>query len=137
MKSIKLMGFFVLATVAMSFTRLDAVKANQLTTWNKELFSSVKWEKESIDLGEIPSGKPVTIEFVFTNTSKDPVIVTDVRPSCGCTVADYPKEAVLAGRSATIKATYNAAARGAFNKNLTVMIQNEEPKVLNFKGTVI
>ncbi|MFC4817165.1 MULTISPECIES: DUF1573 domain-containing protein [unclassified Flavobacterium] len=100
--------------------------------------TSVKWKSEVIDLGQIPQGKPVTIEFEFTNTGKTPVVITNVKASCGCTATDYTKEPVASGKKATIKATYNAAAKGVFTKTVTVTTNAEEaPKVLSFKGTVI
>ena len=100
--------------------------------------SSIKWKSEQIDLGQIPQGKPVTIEFEFENTGKTAVIITNVKASCGCTATDYTKEPVAPGKKAQVKATYNAAAKGAFTKTVTVTTNAEEaPKVLSFKGTVI
>ena len=134
MKSVKLIALVMLGAAAMSFTTLEKTNAAYQLANNA---SPVKWKAESVDLGEIPVGKPVTLEFEFTNTSDAPVIVVNAQASCGCTVADYPKEPVLAGKTAKITATYNAATKGAFSKTVTVTIQNEDPKVLTFKGTVI
>lgn len=137
MKLLKLTAVFILAISFMSFKTIETpiTKTNIFSTDN--LLPSVKWTSESIDLGEIPQGKPVVIEFEFTNTSKAAVIVTNAQASCGCTVADYPKTPIGAGKSAIIKATFNAAAKGVFTKNVTVTIEGEDAKVLNFKGTVI
>ena len=90
-----------------------------------------------MDLGNIPYNKAVTIAFEFTNTGLQPAIITDARASCGCTVANYPKEPVEPGKTATVTATYNAATKGVFNKTVTVYIQDEEPKQLSFKGIVV
>lgn len=100
--------------------------------------ASIKWKSESIELGEIPQGKPVAIDFEFTNTGKTPVVITNVKASCGCTATDYTKEPIAPGKKAYVKATYNAAAKGGFTKTVTVTTNAEEtPKVLSFKGTVI
>lgn len=100
--------------------------------------SPVKWKSELIDLGEIPQGKPVAIEFEFTNTGKTAVVITNVKASCGCTATDYTKEPIAPGKKAMVKATYNAAAKGGFTKTVTVTTNAEEtPKILSFKGTVI
>ena len=100
--------------------------------------SSIKWKSEQIDLGQIPQGKPVAIDFEFENTGKSAVIITNVKASCGCTATDYTKEPIAPGKKAYVKATYNAAAKGAFTKTVTVTTNAEEaPKVLSFKGTVI
>lgn len=137
MKSMKLMSLFILGAVAMSFTVLPAAKTNLNCFLTSPEFSSVTWQKDVIDLGEIPQGKPVTVEFEFTNTGKSPVIIASATTSCGCTVADYPKEPILPGKSGKIVASYNAAAKGVFTKNVMVMIQNEDPKTLTLKGTVL
>jgi outer membrane lipoprotein SlyB len=134
MKLVKLFSFFIIGFSFMSFTTLDC--ANNTAT-HTNIYSSVKWKTDAVELGEIPLGKPVTIEFEFTNTSNADVIVANAQASCGCTVADYPKTPIAAGKTAKITATFNAAAKGVFTKNVTVTIQNEEAKVLNFKGTVI
>jgi hypothetical protein len=133
MKSVKIIALFACGAFFMSFT--TPVK-NAMSSIVAKV-TSVQWKTESADLGKIPQGKPATITFEFTNTGKDVVIISDVKASCGCTVADYPKEPIAAGKTAKVTATYNAAAIGDFNKTLTVNILNEEPKVLTFKGTVI
>jgi outer membrane lipoprotein SlyB len=135
MKLVKLFSFFIIGFSFMSFKTVDCTNSNTATHTN--IYSSVKWKTDAVELGEIPQGKPVTIEFEFTNTSNTDVIVANAQASCGCTVADYPKTPIAAGKTAKITATFNAATKGVFTKNVTVTIQNEEAKVLSFKGTVI
>jgi outer membrane lipoprotein SlyB len=134
MKLVKLFSLLIIGFSFMSFTTVDC---NNNSSTKKNIYSSIKWKTDAVDLGEIAQGKPVTIEFEFTNTSDADVIVANAQASCGCTVADYPKTPIAAGKTAKITATFNAAAKGVFTKNVTVTIQNEEAKVLNFKGTVI
>ena len=134
MKLVKLFTLLAVGFSFMSFKTLDC--ASTMATY-KTINSFVKWKTDVVDLGEIPQNKPATIQFEFTNTSNTEVIVANAQASCGCTVADYPKAPIAAGKSAIITATYNAAAKGPFNKSVTVTIQNEEAKVLSFKGTVI
>jgi Protein of unknown function (DUF1573) len=136
MKLVKLGTLFIAAVAFMSF-KTEVCKNVAATAKVTGIYSSVKWKADIIDLGEVKQNKPVTIEFEFTNTSNAAVIVDNAQASCGCTVADYPKMPIAAGKSAIITATFNAAVAGPFTKNITVSIQNEEPKVLNFKGTVI
>jgi hypothetical protein len=134
MKLVKLFSFLIIGFSFMSFTKVDC---NSNTATYNNIYSSVKWKTDAVDLGEIAQGKPITIEFEFTNTSDADVIVANAQASCGCTVANYPKTPIAAGKTAKITATFNAAAKGVFTKNVTVTIQNEEAKVLSFKGTVI
>ena len=100
--------------------------------------SAVVWKAEAIEVGQIPQGTPKTIEFEFKNTSDKSVIITNVKPACGCTTSDYSKEPIAPGKSGFVKAIYNAAALGTFSKTVTVTTNVEEtPKVLTFKGTVV
>ncbi len=120
-----LMSFTVLPTKSKSIEKIK--EANGIT-----------WKSESIDLGEIPQNKPKEVDFEFKNTGKTAVVITNVKASCGCTATDYTKTPVQPGATATVKATYNAAAKGAFSKTVTVTTNAEDaPKVLSFKGTVI
>ncbi len=134
MKTVKLAALFICGACMMSFTNHVAPAIS--TAFSLKAITTVQWKTSSVDLGEIPQGKPVTIEFEFTNTGKEDVIIVSAQASCGCTVANYPKEPIAAGKSAKVTATYNAAAMGIFTKNVTVTIKDDEPKVLSFKGTV-
>ncbi|MBD2701899.1 DUF1573 domain-containing protein [Spirosoma sp. BT702] len=96
------------------------------------------WKNATHDFGRITQGKPVTVEFAFTNKGEMPLVINRAQGSCGCTGVDYPKAAVLPGQSGVIKATFNAAAIGAFNKTVTVESNAEGGTVvLNFKGEVV
>lgn len=102
------------------------------------LVSPVKWKSDMVEVGEIPQGKPKPIEFEFTNTGRTDIVITNVKPTCGCTVADYTKTPIKPGEKGKVTATYNAANKGAFTKTITVTTNAEEgPKSLSFKGTVI
>ncbi|HZY82840.1 MAG TPA: DUF1573 domain-containing protein [Cyclobacteriaceae bacterium] len=78
------------------------------------------FDAQNFDFGKIKQGAPVTHEFKFTNTGKVPMIITNVQASCGCTTPDWSKDPVPPGGKGFIKATYNAASVGAFNKAVTV-----------------
>lgn len=120
----------------MSFTANTTITEPQAKV--ATVAGAVSWKAESLDLGEIPQGKPKDMTFEFVNTGKTDVIITNVKPACGCTAADYTKTPVKPGEKGYVKATYNAAAKGPFSKSVTVTLSNEEkPVVLSFKGTVI
>ncbi|MEW5676106.1 DUF1573 domain-containing protein [Flavobacterium enshiense] len=133
MKKTVTLGLLAVTLGLMSFS-VNPVKNGIV----KEVVGSViSWKSEAIEVGEIPQGTPKVIEFEFKNTGKTPVIITNVRPSCGCTASDYTKEPIAPGKSGVIKAIYNAAAKGPFNKTVTVTTNAEQtPKTLTFKGIV-
>ena len=73
------------------------------------------------DFGSIHEGEQVVYDFAFTNNGKSPLIITSATGSCGCTVADYPHDAIAPGRGGTMKVSFNSAAKeGHQEKSVTV-----------------
>jgi hypothetical protein len=123
--------FVALAAVAHEWTSLTAAlpftKANAVFAW---------METEH-DFGKIPIHKPVAHEFLFTNTGDAPLLISSVTTSCGCTVSEYSKDPIPPGARGYVKATYNAAKAGAFNKTVTINANVEGEAVkLTVKGVV-
>jgi hypothetical protein len=109
-----------------------------VTAFNVEEKAEFKFEKETHDFGKIPQGKPVSVEFKFTNTGNEPLIITNVESVCGCTVPKYTNTPVLKGQTGTITVTYNAAALAPFSKGLTIRSNAKTPiKVIYIKGEVV
>lgn len=97
-----------------------------------------KFNEEKHDFGKIPKGTPVTTIFEFTNVGTEPLILSEVRPTCGCTIADYTKAPVLKGQKGTIKITYNAAVASPFSKTIVVTSNAKTPvKNLIILGEVV
>ncbi len=100
--------------------------------------SQVTWTEESHDFGDIAKSKPVSHDFTFKNTTKQTILITNVKASCGCTATNYTKTPIKPGETASVTATYNAAAPGNFNKTVTVTTNDSEtPKILSIKGKVV
>lgn len=96
-----------------------------------------KWETTTHNFGEIEKGSPVEHLFNFTNEGDVPLIISSVKASCGCTVADYTKTPIPVGGNGFVSARYNAAKVGAFSKTVTVMANTgDEAIVLTLKGEV-
>lgn len=96
------------------------------------------WSETTFDFGRIIANKPVTHEFTFVNTGTEPLVISNVKASCGCTVAEYTQEPIAPGSSGVVKAKYNAAAVGVFTKTVTVTANTEGGNVLlTLKGEVI
>jgi hypothetical protein len=99
--------------------------------------AEIKFDKETHDFGSIPQGVPATYEFVFKNTGKTPLIVTNAAASCGCTTPEWTKEPIKPGKTGTVKATYNAASPGPFTKSVTVISNAKNSTVILYlKGDV-
>jgi hypothetical protein len=97
-----------------------------------------KFKTEIIDLGKIEQGSPTTATFYFSNISNAPLIIEQANPTCGCTIGDYTKAPIAKGKEGWIKATYNAAAIGAFDKKMTVKFAGVDGfKDIIIKGEVL
>jgi hypothetical protein len=141
MKSIKL-SIVALFIASASFAQVKETKVAdaQIVTPVAPKQSAVKWNEEMHDFGDIEKGKPVTYEFSFVNNTKETILITSVRPACGCTAANYTKTPVKPGEKGMVAATFNAASPSNFQKTVTVMTNEggvESVKTLSFKGKVI
>lgn len=91
------------------------------------------------NFGKVEEGTRASHDFVFTNTGKEPLILTNVKASCGCTTPSWPREPILPGKTGTIKVVYNSKGRpGKFNKSITISSNASEPmKVVYIRGEVV
>ena len=76
--------------------------------------------------------------FEFKNTGNAPLIISNAKGSCGCTVPTWPKEPIAPGAKASITVKYDTKRAGAINKSVTITSNavNEPTKVINIKGNV-
>jgi hypothetical protein len=91
------------------------------------------------NFGDLQEGPKANVDFVFTNTGNKPLILTDVKASCGCTTPEWPKEPIMPGQSSKIKVEYNTQGRpGDFTKSITITsnISDTIPKMIYIKGKV-
>ncbi len=89
------------------------------------------------DFGAVPYKKATGCRFEFSNPGNTVLLISDVRTSCGCTVAEWTKTPVKPGKSGTINVEYDAAFPGVFHKEITVYYNGPgSPAVLKIQGTV-
>ena len=76
--------------------------------------------------------------FKFNNTGQAPLVISNAKGSCGCTVPSYPKEPIMPGESGFIKVKYDTKRVNPIRKTITVTSNADRPTVaLKIKGTVI
>lgn len=99
----------------------------------------VKFEKEVHDFGKMEQHGDASTEFVFTNTGTEPLIISNARGSCGCTVPEWPREPIAPGASAAIKVKYDSKRVGPINKSVTITsnASNAPTKVIRIKGEIL
>jgi len=107
-------------------------------TATKSDFAVIEWAEQNHDFGKIKQGESATFEFKFTNKGSVPLILTNASPSCGCTTPDWTKTPVMPGQQGFVKATFNAASPGGFNKTITVTANVEQGTIpLIIRGEVL
>lgn len=97
----------------------------------------ITFDKVIHDYGMINKGDNGKCEFKFTNTGKEPLILSRPRSNCGCTVPTWPREPILPGKSGIITVVYDTKRFGPINKSVTVFSNaKNNAVVLRIKGTV-
>ena len=99
----------------------------------------LQFNVESFDFGTVEEGDNAQKTFTFKNTGNQPIILSNVQASCGCTTPNWTREPIMPGQSGKIEVSYNSAGRpGAFNKTITVTSNSSTPtKVLTIRGNVV
>jgi hypothetical protein len=99
-----------------------------------------KFEKESHDFGVIKAGKDtVWVDFKFKNDGSEPLIISDVKTSCDCTLAIWPKTAIQPGQTAVIKGGFKIEDKmDSFSKSIMIFA-NTMPGMteLKIKGLIV
>lgn len=102
--------------------------------------ANFNFEKTDHHFGDVPAGKDTLwCEFKFTNTGSEPLIISDVRTSCDCTLAEWPKEGIQPGKCAIIRGGFKIEGKnGAFDKSI-IIFANTQPAttILNMTGNVV
>jgi len=100
--------------------------------------AKIDFAKDVHDYGTVKNGGNGTCTFEFTNTGSEPLIISNAKGSCGCTVPEWPHDPIAPGEKAKITVKYNTKNAGPINKSVTITSNatNEPTKVLRIKGNV-
>jgi outer membrane biosynthesis protein TonB len=90
----------------------------------------ISFEKTVHDYGTIEKGANGDCEFAFTNVGDEPLILSDVKASCGCTTPSWPREPIAPGEKGTIKVHYDTQRMGSINKSVTVTSNGKTDRVV-------
>lgn len=98
----------------------------------------ITFAKEEHDFGNMKQHGDASTEFKFTNTGTEPLIISNARGSCGCTVPEWPNQPIKPGETAAIKVKYDSKRVGPINKSVTISSNaiNEAEKVIRIKGNI-
>ncbi len=97
-------------------------------------FPEAQW-----NFGTIKQGDIVKHNFVFTNEGENDLILEDVKPTCGCTALDWPREPVKPGESGTIVTQFNSRGKLGQQKKYFTIRYNGTPETerVSFRGNVV
>ena len=97
-----------------------------------------KFASETINQGNLKQNEPKEAKFVVTNIGKEPLIIEQANPTCGCTMGDYTKAPIAPGATGFVTAKFNAASVGHFEKHLTVKFGGvDENQTITITGDVL
>ncbi|HSY76310.1 MAG TPA: DUF1573 domain-containing protein [Bacteroidia bacterium] len=135
----------LLITIIAGLLSVNRLSAQQTQTDSNA--PVMKFEKDTVDYGTIAYGSDGYRYFDFVNAGNEPLIINEVHGSCGCVVATWtieclvatsPKEPIQPGQSGRIKAHYDTKRVGKFFKSITVSSNaNPSVKVIYLKGIVL
>ena len=115
----------------------DKTATKEVTTEDPASFTSIEWLDTEKDFGRINEGQQLEVNFRFKNTGNKPLVIRSVRPGCGCTVADPPKEPIAPGAEGVIKGSFNSQGREGMNhKDIFVDANTKETQSHVLKFTV-
>jgi len=127
----------LIATV--SFAQTDVIKDAKVVTEDVNTDSpKMQFESLEMDYGTIDQGSEPLRVFKFTNTGAAPLVITNAKGSCGCTVPSYPKTPIMPGEESAIEVRYDTNRVGPFTKRVTLTTNEngENTVVLTIKGKV-
>lgn len=101
----------------------------------------ITFEKKVHDFGDIYQGDKVEEVFKFTNTGNEPLIITNVQVTCGCTTPKgWPRDPIAAGGKGEITIAFNSAGKmGRQNKVITIVsnASNADGAQISFTANVL
>jgi len=137
MKKTALSLVLVLFTSAALFAQTDKPVLTNVVN-DEANKASFKFAEETFSFGTIKQGDVFTHDFAFTNTGKEPLVISSAAGSCGCTVPTWPKDPIAPGAKAVVKVTFNSAGKmGMQDKTVTLQSNaKQSPMVIHLTGTV-
>jgi len=97
-----------------------------------------EFKTEAIDYGKIEKGSDGIRVFEFTNVGEAPLVIKQIKSSCGCAIPEKPTKPIMPGEKGEIKVSYDTKRIGGFSKAFTVFSNAKtERKMLKIKGNVL
>lgn len=134
--------FLLLLLTVFSVGTLSAQNTNTWQQEDGEFIETTKpiflFDEESYDFGDMVEGEKYEYTFKFKNIGAEPMILKNVKASCGCTTPSWPREPIMPGETNEINVIFNSKGkRGSINKAITITSNAVEPvKRIFIKGKI-
>ena len=93
--------------------------------------TSIQFPVTAHNFGKVKQNTENNYVFKFINTGSEPLMISDAKGSCGCTVPEYPKEPIAPGKTGEIKVSYKPGSQqGNQSKTVTVTANTDPPQTL-------
>jgi len=117
----------ILATFLIGLMTMPGVLAQENEATN-QTGPVMAFNEEKHDFGDIYQGDKVEHDFEFENTGNEPLIITNVQTTCGCTAPEWPRDPVAPGQASKIKVVFNSSGKiGRQNKVITIVSNAKNP----------
>jgi hypothetical protein len=90
-------------------------------------FTTIQWIDSIKNFDKIVEGQKLEVVYHFKNTGNKPLVITDVVPGCGCTVADKPAEPIMPGKEGEIKAAFDSQGKAGQQQKYITVKANTKP----------
>jgi hypothetical protein len=132
---------YAMAIAAASFTAVSCSNGNAATKIKSENLAKaverdktinvgapeISFDKTEFDFGTATDGDVIKTSFIVTNTGKSDLIISKADATCGCTVPEWPKEAIAPGKTGEIKVSFNTSGKvGKQSKTVTLRTNTEK-----------
>lgn len=77
-----------------------------LAVYSQDKVAKIEFKEKTINLGKVAVGSEVKAAYEFTNTGDAPLVISDVKTGCGCTVSEKPNKPIAPGENGTIVVQY-------------------------------
>ncbi|MFA0962998.1 DUF1573 domain-containing protein [Roseivirga sp. BDSF3-8] len=110
-----------LLTLAFLFVLAMPVFAQEAESQEEANGPRIKFSESLHDFGDIHQGDKVQYVFSFENTGTEPLVLTNVETTCGCTASNWPRDPIAPGETGEMTVTFNSTGKmGLQNKNIRV-----------------
>jgi hypothetical protein len=134
-----LLSFTLVASAQTTEKKAEAKEAAQVRTEApaEKVGPKLEFETEQVDFGTIAQDSEPFRTIKIKNVGDTPLLITNARGSCGCTVPTVPKKPIAPGESAEMKVRYDTKRLGAINKTVTLTTNEKNPtKTIRVVGQI-